>query len=317
MLVRILAVLLLLNSVSLANEKAGPLRKAFQQHQIADNVYVIYGDIGFPSPENQGFMNNPSYIIGDAGVVVVDPGGSVQVGEMLMAHIAKTTDKPVVAVFNTHVHGDHWLGNHAITDKYPDVAIYAHHRVAPAIKAGAGEAWVELMFTSTEGATAGTRVVPPNNDLDHADEVSVAGLTFVAIHNDLAHTNTDAMLFVKEKNVVYLADNGANERVLRLEHGSYRGNIEALTLALDTGASVFVPGHGPAGGREVAKSYRSFLDTIYSTAKQGYDDGLADFELRPLLLEKLKPWREWAGFHTELGQHISGAYLEAEAADFD
>jgi ribonuclease BN (tRNA processing enzyme) len=38
----------------------------------------------------------------------------------------KITNKPIVAVFNTHVHGDHWLGNQAIVERYPAVKIYAH-----------------------------------------------------------------------------------------------------------------------------------------------------------------------------------------------
>jgi glyoxylase-like metal-dependent hydrolase (beta-lactamase superfamily II) len=35
----------------------------------------------------------------------------------------KITNKPIVAVFNTHVHGDHWLGNQAIVERYPAVKI--------------------------------------------------------------------------------------------------------------------------------------------------------------------------------------------------
>jgi hypothetical protein len=79
---------------------------------------------------------------------------------------------------------------------------------------------------------------------------------------------------------------------------------------------VFVPGHGPTGGREVAESYRDYLQTVYNTAEAGVEEGLADFELRPLLLPKLGPWQDWAGFDVELGGHISGAFLEAEAAAF-
>jgi glyoxylase-like metal-dependent hydrolase (beta-lactamase superfamily II) len=31
-----------------------------------------------------------------------------------------------INIFNTHVHGDHWLGNQAIVERYPAVKIYAH-----------------------------------------------------------------------------------------------------------------------------------------------------------------------------------------------
>ena len=83
-------------------------------------------------------MNNPAFVVSDEGVVVIDPGSSLQVGEMLLARIEKVTDKPILAVFNSHIHGDHWLGNQAIRDRYPEVPIYGHDRVGPKILAGAG-----------------------------------------------------------------------------------------------------------------------------------------------------------------------------------
>jgi len=49
----------------------------------------------------------------------------------------------------------------------------------------------------------------------------------------------------------------------------------------------------------------------------GYEDGKADFEIRPELLPKLTAWQDWAGFEHELGGLLSAAYLEAEAADFE
>ena len=71
-----------------------------------------------------------------------------------------------------------------------------------------------------------------------------------------------------------------------------------------------------SGRVEVAQRYRDYLSAVYETATQGVDQGLADFELRPILLPKLEPWQEWAGFDIELGKHINSAFLEAEAAAF-
>jgi glyoxylase-like metal-dependent hydrolase (beta-lactamase superfamily II) len=261
-------------------------------------------------------MNNPAFVVTDEGVVVVDPGSSVQVGEMLLARIEKITDKPILAVFNSHIHGDHWLGNQAIRARYPDVPIYGHERVGPKVLAGAGTEWVQLMLRLTENATAGTEVVKPDHPVKDGDELSIGGLTYRVMNNDKAHTDTDIMLHVKEKGVMFLGDNAGHGRILRLEGGSFAGNIQALDNALATGATVFVPGHGSSGGSEVAQRYHDYLDTLYSTARQGVEDGLADFEIRPLLLPKLQPWQQWAGFDIELGPHISGAYLEAEAAAF-
>lgn len=310
------SVLVLVAGAAYALQKAGPIRGEWSPEEIAPGVYVIHGPTELPSPENQGFMNNPAFVVGDGGVVVVDPGSSVQVGEMVLARIEAVTDQPILAVFNSHIHGDHWLGNQAIRARYPDVPIYGHERVGPKVLAGAGTEWVQLMLRMTENATAGTEVVRPDRPVKDGDEISVAGLTFAVMNNGKAHTDTDIMLHLKEKDLLFLGDNAGHGRILRLEGGSFAGNIAALESALATGATVFVPGHGPSGGAEVAQRYRDYLTTLYATVQQGVEDGLADFEIRPQLLPKLEPWQQWAGFDIELGRHISGAYLEAETALF-
>ena len=111
--------LLLIAGAAYALQKAAPLRGEWTPEQVSPGVYVIHGPTELPSPSNQGFMNNPAFIVNDAGVVVIDPGSSVQVGEMVLARIEKITDKPILAVFNSHIHGDHWLGNQAIRARYP------------------------------------------------------------------------------------------------------------------------------------------------------------------------------------------------------
>lgn len=308
--------LVLFAGAAYALQKAAPLQGEWAPEQIADGVYVIHGPTELPSPSNQGFMNNPAFIVGETGVVVVDPGGSVQIGEMVLARIEKVTDKPILAVFNSHIHGDHWLGNQAIRAKYSDVPIYGHERVGPRVLEGAGTEWVQLMLRMTENATAGTKAVRPDHPVRDGDEISVDGMTYLIMNNDKAHTDTDIMVHVKELGVVFLGDNAGHDRILRLEGGSFPGNVDALDNALASGATVFVPGHGPSGGPEVAQRYRDYLHTVYTTAQAGVEEGLSDFEIRPMLLPKLGPWEKWAGFETELGGHISAAFLEAEAAAF-
>jgi glyoxylase-like metal-dependent hydrolase (beta-lactamase superfamily II) len=311
-----LSLALLLAGVAYALQKAEPLRGGWAPEKVAAGVYVIHGPTELPTPENQGFMNNPAFVVSDKGVVVFDPGSSVQVGEMVLARIEQVTDKPVLAVFNSHIHGDHWLGNQAIRAKYPDAPIYGHERVGPKVIAGAGTEWIELMLNLTQNATAGTEIVKPDHPVKDGDVIEVDGLTYAVMNNDKAHTDTDIMVYVADRGVIFLGDTAGHERILRLEGGSFPGNVAALNNALATSAKVFVPGHGPTGGREVAERYRDYMQTVYSTAEAGVEAGLADFELRPLLLPKLEPWKDWAGFETELGPHINGAFLEAEAAAF-
>ena len=309
--------LLFVTGIAIAIQIAPPIRGKWAPDKVAEDTYVIHGPLGLPSPENQGFMNNPAFIVGDTGVVVVDPGSSVQVGEMLLERIERVTDQPVVAVFNSHIHGDHWLGNQAIRARYPEVPIYGHERVGPKIISGVGTQWIQLMLELTEKATAGTKIVKPDHPVKDGDVIKAAGLTFRIYNNDKAHTDTDIMVLVEEKKVMFLGDNAGHGRILRLEGGSFRGNVEALKIALASGAEVFVPGHGRTGGTEAASLYRDYLKTVYEIVAAGYEDGKDDFEIRPDLVPQLEDWKNWQGFEELLGSHISAAYLEAEAAEFE
>jgi len=111
----------------------------FKAEKVSEHVYVIHGPLEMPNETNEGFMNNPAFIVTDKGVVVVDPGSSVHTGNMLLREIRKVTDMPVIAVFDTHVHGDHWLGNDAIQRAYPDAAIYGHQTMISMVDQGEGQ----------------------------------------------------------------------------------------------------------------------------------------------------------------------------------
>ncbi|WP_456373688.1 MBL fold metallo-hydrolase [Thiolapillus sp.] len=297
-------------------EKAPALKADYQAKQVADGVYVIHGPKGVPSAQNQGFMNNPAFLLTKDGVVVVDPGSSVQVGEMVLAQIRKVTDKPVVAVFDTHVHGDHWLGNQAIFEAFPKVKIYAHPKMMERVEQGAGAQWLQVMMDMTKGATAGTKVVSANTPVDEGSVISIGGLDIHVLHDGKSHTDTDIMLHLPAKGVIFLGDNAGYGRMLRMNDGSFAGNIRNLNRALGTGAKVFVPGHGPTAGPEAATEYRDYLQTVYDGVKGYFEDDLSDFEIKPKLLPRLSRWKDWTDFDSLVGSHISLAYLEVEAAEF-
>lgn len=297
-------------------DKAPPLKAAYQAKRVADDVFVIHGPKGVPSPENQGFMNNPAFVVTAEGVAVIDPGSSVQVGEMVLSQIRKVTDKPVVAVFDTHVHGDHWLGNQAIFEAFPKVRIYAHPKMMERVEKGAGAQWLDVMMDMTKGATAGTRVVSANSPVDEGGLIRIGGVEFHVLHDGKSHTDNDIMIHLPAKGVIFLGDNAGYGRMLRLNDGSFQGNIRNLNRALATGAKVFVPGHGPTGGPEAATEYRDYLQTVYDGVKEFFEEDLSDFEIKPKLLPRLARWKGWTDFDSLVGSHVSLAYLEVEAAEF-
>jgi len=307
----------LVMSASAAAAERAPAIPDYPADRVAANTYVIHGPVGYPSPDNKGFMNNPAFVVTDEGVVVIDPGSSVQAGAMVLRQVAEVTDKPVVAVLNTHVHGDHWLGNHAIREAYPEVPIYGHPRMIAQVEQGAGEQWVGQMMRATEGATAGTEPMGPNLEVSDGDEVTVGGLTFRFHHPGIAHTETDVMIQVPESGVLFMADNANNRRIVRMDDGRFTGNAQALNYALKIPAQIYVPGHGRTGDAQFVRDYRDYLAELYAAVEELYDEGLAPYEMKPRIAERLARYSEWTGFEEELGKHISLAYLEVEAKMFE
>ena len=69
-------------------------------------------------------------------------------------------ERPVVAVFNSHYHGDHWLANHAFVEAFgADLPIHALEHTIAQIRGVEGSMWRTMMERWTNQATAGTEVV--------------------------------------------------------------------------------------------------------------------------------------------------------------
>jgi len=301
---------------STAGMAAGSAVPDYPADKISEHTYVIHGPMELPNPKNRGFMNNPAFILTPGGVVVIDPGSSVQAGEMVLRQIARVTRDPVIAVFDSHIHGDHWLGNQAIREKYPQAKIYAHKTMIEMVEQGEGNTWLDIMHRMTEGATEGTRVVKPDTALSGRQSLTLGGHRFDIIHLGKAHTATDIMVHYREDDVLFTGDNAGNRRILRVDHGSFKGNIDTLQAAIDLKPKHVVPGHGQTGGVDILQAYQTYLATIYREVQKGYDEDLSDFEMKPKIHAALKDYHDWPGYEDELGKHISETYLEIESAGF-
>jgi len=113
--------------------------------KVTDSTYVLHGLRGLPNKINRGMIANLGFIVTEKGVVTIDSGGTAEQAKLLLSEIKKVTDAPVVAVLNSHVHGDHWLGNHTILETHPDAVIYGHPDMLTQVDDGGPEAWVEKL----------------------------------------------------------------------------------------------------------------------------------------------------------------------------
>lgn len=60
------------------NGKAPEIEGDWPLTQVTENIYVVHGPQVFSNPQTKGFIDNPGFVLTSDGVVIIDPGSSVQ-----------------------------------------------------------------------------------------------------------------------------------------------------------------------------------------------------------------------------------------------
>jgi len=305
--------------VALAHDPQAPSTiEHFPLDQVSPHIHVVHGPLSLPNAGNRGFMNNPAAILTRNGVIIVDPGSSREIGQQLLAKVRKISNMPVIAVFNTHVHGDHWLGNHGIREAYPDVPIYAHERAIERARQGEGDLWISTFMHLTNGAVKGTKAVAPTIGLKGGETLKLDGVTLRITHPGPAHSNNDILIEVVDDRSLFCGDVVVAQHVPNSDvpqDASFKGSVAAIEEILKGPYQTFIPGHGRTGGREVPETALKFLLQLNTAVTRYFKQGLQDYEMKDRIISEMNGYRDWHNFN-EMGRVISFVYQEVERDNF-
>ncbi len=298
----------------------GPPVKDIVPVQLSKHVWMIFAPDGFPTPENRGMMSNVSFVVTSAGVVVLDSGSSLQIGEMALRMIQRVTPLPVVAVFNSHFHGDHWLGNHAFAKAYgPSLPIYALAKTKEMIQGYEGNTWRTLMERWTNQSTVGTQLVPPNQLVENGQSFQFGDVNLKMHHYGKAHTDSDLCVEVVQDKVTAVGDIAMANRIANMDDGSYPGSFQTFkTLVANAGAQLWLPGHGQPG-TDLLHTYGTFLAGIWEPCLQAVKEEKTEAQAKQMVLQDPRVAaraKTMQGFDGNIGKYTSLAYLEAEKEAF-
>ena len=298
----------------------GPPVPDIAPRQLSAHVLMIFSPDGFPSPENRGMMSNVIFVLSSVGVVVLDSGASLQIGEMAIRMIRKLSNKPVVAVFNSHYHGDHWLGNHAFVKSYGDkLPIYALQGTIDKLQGTEANLWRSLMERWTNQSTLGTELVLPNTAVRHGQFFTFGDVSLRLHHHGTAHTPADLCVEVVQDKVTSVGDIAMANRIANMEEGSYPGTFKYYqALAAATGVQLWVPGHGEPA-KDLLKTYGEFMAGIWEPCLQAVKDSQSEADAKAMVLQDprvVSRAKTMQGFANNIGKYISLAYLEAEKEAF-
>jgi glyoxylase-like metal-dependent hydrolase (beta-lactamase superfamily II) len=286
----------------------GPAAKNYQTVKIAEGIY------GFISPEpTTPLVNGNSVaVIGDDGVLVVDPGQFPSVARRVIGEIRQITDKPVRFVVNTHWHPDHWAANGEYRQAFPGVTIIttsytrlmmetkAQQFVDPkAIESGlqglreflkAGRrpdgspiAPDRKQFLTDEltdyedfvGELKQVKLATPNLTFDQSATVHLGAREVRLMWLGRGNTGGDAVIYVPDAKVLMTGDLVVAPTPYAI--GSFLGDwIATLDKLMALDAAVIVPGHGPVmHDWTYVRTEQKLLDTVLAQVRQAVSQGLS------------------------------------------
>ncbi|SOD93663.1 quinoprotein relay system zinc metallohydrolase 1 [Caenispirillum bisanense] len=244
---------------------AQDLTYALAPMAVALDTYVVEGRTEFFDRRNGGNIVNTAFIVTDAGVVVVDDGPSRRYGEELRAAIARVTDKPVVKVFVTHLHPDHFLGGQAFADV--PVAATAATRAGIAAE---GMAVTENLYRLSGDWMRGTEPMEPTETIAEGEQVVEIGGHRLRLLPLQGHTDSDLVLLDETTGVLFASDLVFHDRAPTFPHADAAEWLAALDRLAALDVAVVVPGHGPVArdGGPIAQTrdYVQWLDQALRTA---------------------------------------------------
>ena len=204
-----------------SEQKAAPLAV----EQVSDGVWVHSGQNALSSAGNAGDICNIGFIIGTSGVVVVDTGGSSQIGARLHAAVREKTPLPISHVISTHMHPDHVLGNAAFAADKPIFA--GHHKLLRAL-AERRDSYLEAAKEQLgPDAFEGTDIVLPTLGVDKPTTIDLGGREIVLTPRPTAHTSNDLTVFDTRTETLFTGDLVFSGHLPTLD-GSLRGWLKLL-----------------------------------------------------------------------------------------
>jgi glyoxylase-like metal-dependent hydrolase (beta-lactamase superfamily II) len=288
--------------------------------QLGPGVWYLVGESGMATAANRGFMSNAGIVVGTEGIAVFDTLATPALGEAMLRAIRRISSKPILYVITSHYHADHFYGLQAFVGT--GAQLLGHTNGQHYL--GSQEAANRLLQRREALAPwvdSQTRLVAADRWLDFSDDQTLV-LDLGDLHLELtdvsgSHSNSDIMMLVVERNVLFAGDLFATGR-LPFVAGANTGRwLEVLSLLEQSEASVVVPGHGRASKNVQADIALTEKYLLFLRAAMGQ------------AVDQLVPFSEayaatdWTGFE-ELPafaeanrRNAYSVYLEMEAASFE
>lgn len=263
--------------------------------EIAKGVWFRQGDI-----EREGHCNNAIIEMKD-GFLIVDanfPSGA----RLVMNDVKKLSSKPIKWVFDTHHHGDHAYANAVWTKAGAET--WGHAGVVDEMKKYEPKRWRETRRLDTKELNLDTAEMPQKT-FTKSPHVIDDGTRRVEFHHfGWAHTRGDGFVYLPKEKILCTGDAATNGAYNFTADGNIKNWPSVMAKAEKLAVDHVLPGHGPAGGKEILRGERMFMESLYRTVQAEVKKGKKLEDL--VTLEKGEPKKTSIKLGDEVKNWVGG-----------
>jgi len=216
-------------------------------HPLRRNISILEGSGG-----------NIAVLTGQDGKLLIDAGFAVSRARILAA-LDSINSNPIRTLINTHWHVDHTDGNAWLHAAGATITAHANTRKHLSV-ATRVEGW-QYTFPAAPASAIPAKV------FDQKQSIHVNNTSVLLKHYTPAHTDSDISVHFVEADILHVGDtwwNGFYPFIDYSTGGGIDGMIRAAedNLAIVTGKTIIIPGHGPVGDKSQLAKYRDMLVSI-------------------------------------------------------
>ncbi|WP_250126320.1 MBL fold metallo-hydrolase [Chroococcidiopsis sp. CCMEE 29] len=233
LLTRLLLILLAVITVS-------PLVASASNVKITINTYSLSG---------MGSVNT-HWLETEEGIIVIDGQRSLSAANKALTQIKKT-NKPIIGIFNTHAHPDHFGGIRVFADSAPKAAVYASPITHEQIKndtLGYIKASREVV-----GDDFPQNVLVPNQLVEDGDRIKLAGVEIYVRELGPNEASSMTLFHIPQAQSLFSGDliaNGMTPFLLEGHTSKWIKQLKTLSAMFPNVVTIY-PGHGSAGAKDL------------------------------------------------------------------
>ena len=271
----------------------------FTVKKIGEGVYAAI------SPDRSQAGSNAGFVVGSAGVLVVDTFEDVAPAKELLAEIRKLTNLPIRFVVNTHYHLDHTGGNAVFAEA--GATILGHRNVRSWLRT---ENMKFFPAAKPEQKARVESLVLPDEVYTDAVDIYL-GSRLVEVRYMLGHTGGDSVVIVPDANVVFGGDLIWQKHFPNLIDATTADWIKTLEkLEAGHSSATFVSGHGDLATPEDVLNFHDYLVTLRDDVANAQAQGKSGQELSDLVSAQIKQkYTDW-GFPQFVPRNIQQTAAE-------